>query len=127
MNAPITGIHHVTAIATDPQVNIDFYAGLLGLRLVKKTVNFDDPSAYHLYYGDESGTPGSIITFFYWPGAHARSRGFGSDHRDHVFRPGRRRSISGPGGSRSIASPRPVGRSSARTCSPSPIPTGFPL
>lgn len=67
-NTP-TGLHHLTAIATDPQQNIDFYAGLLGLRLVKKTVNFDDPSAYHLYYGDASGTPGSIITFFYWPGA----------------------------------------------------------
>lgn len=65
----VTGLHHLTAIATDPQANIDFYAGLLGLRLVKKTVNFDDPSAYHLYYGDEAGTPGSIITFFYWPDA----------------------------------------------------------
>jgi len=67
-----TGIHHVTAIASDPQANVDFYAGLLGLRLVKKTVNFDDPSAYHLYYGDEIGTPGTIVTFFYWPGAEAR-------------------------------------------------------
>jgi glyoxalase family protein len=69
MKNHITGLHHLTAIATDAQANIDFYAGLLGLRLVKKTVNFDDPSAYHLYYGDEAGTPGSIITFFYWPGA----------------------------------------------------------
>jgi glyoxalase family protein len=69
LGAPITGLHHLTAIATDAQANIDFYAGLLGLRLVKKTVNFDDPSAYHLYYGDETGSPGSIITFFYWPGA----------------------------------------------------------
>lgn len=73
MNTPIAGLHHLTAIATDPQANIDFYAGLLGLRLVKKTVNFDDPSAHHLYYGDETGTPGSILTFFYWPGA-ARGR-----------------------------------------------------
>ena len=73
MKTPITGLHHLTAIATDAQANIDFYAGLLGLRLVKKTVNFDDPSAYHLYYGDEAGTPGSIVTFFYWPGAsHGR-------------------------------------------------------
>src|SRR5690606_5672894 len=71
---PITGIHHITAIASDPQQNIDFYVGLLGLRLVKKTVNFDDPSAYHLYYGDESGTPGTIVTFFYWPGLAARGR-----------------------------------------------------
>lgn len=74
MNSQITGIHHVTAIASDPQRNIDFYAGLLGLRMVKKTVNFDDPSAYHLYYGDESGSPGSIVTFFYWPGHEARGR-----------------------------------------------------
>lgn len=73
MQAP-TGIHHVTAIASDPQANVDFYAGLLGLRLVKKTVNFDDPSAYHLYYGDETGTPGTIVTFFYWPGAEGRGR-----------------------------------------------------
>lgn len=74
MKPEITGIHHVTAIASDPQRNIDFYAGLLGLRMVKKTVNFDDPSAYHLYYGDESGSPGSIVTFFYWPGHEARGR-----------------------------------------------------
>lgn len=71
--AHVAGLHHLTAIATDAQANIDFYAGLLGLRLVKQTVNFDDPSAYHLYYGDASGTPGTIITFFYWPGAaHGR-------------------------------------------------------
>lgn len=69
-----TGLHHLTAIASDPQANVDFYAGLLGLRLVKRTVNFDDPSAYHLYYGDEAGTPGSIVTFFYWPGYEARGR-----------------------------------------------------
>jgi glyoxalase family protein len=74
MNNTPTGIHHVTAIASDPQANVDFYAGLLGLRLVKKTVNFDDPSAYHLYYGDETGTPGSIMTFFYWPGHGGRGR-----------------------------------------------------
>ncbi|MDB6132058.1 MAG: 2,6-dichloro-p-hydroquinone 1,2-dioxygenase [Verrucomicrobiales bacterium] len=70
----ITGIHHVTAIADDPQGNVDFYAGLLGLRLVKRTVNFDDPSAYHLYYGDAAGSPGSIVTFFYWPGHAVRGR-----------------------------------------------------
>lgn len=70
----ITGIHHVTAIAGDPQGNVDFYAGLLGLRLVKRTVNFDDPSAYHLYYGDAAGSPGSIVTFFYWPGHASRGR-----------------------------------------------------
>jgi glyoxalase family protein len=74
MTSLITGIHHVTAIASDPQRNVDFYAGLLGLRLVKKTVNFDDPSAYHLYYGDETGTPGSIVTFFYWPSNAGRGQ-----------------------------------------------------
>ena len=60
----ITGIHHVTALAGSPQKNIDFYAGILGLRLVKKTVNFDAPEVYHFYYGDEVGHPGSILTFF---------------------------------------------------------------
>lgn len=72
-----SGFHHVTAIASDPQANVDFYAGLLGLRLVKKTVNFDDPSSYHLYYGDEQGSPGSILTFFPWPGARRGVRGSG--------------------------------------------------
>ena len=69
MNPTITGLHHVTAITALPQENIDFYCGVLGLRLVKLTVNFDDPASYHLYYGDELGSPGSIITFFAWPGA----------------------------------------------------------
>jgi catechol 2,3-dioxygenase-like lactoylglutathione lyase family enzyme len=65
----IPGIHHVTAITADAQKNIDFYCGVLGLRLVKLTVNFDDPGSYHLYYGDELGRPGTIMTFFAWPGA----------------------------------------------------------
>ena len=60
----IRGLHHVTAIAIDPQANIDFYTQVLGLRLVKDTVNFDDPSTYHFYYGDKSGNPGTILTFF---------------------------------------------------------------
>lgn len=60
------GIHHITAVAGDPQRNYQFYAKLMGLRLVKKTVNFDDPTVYHLYYGDESGQPGTILTFFPW-------------------------------------------------------------
>jgi glyoxalase family protein len=72
--ATILGLHHVTAIAGDPQQNIDFYAGLLGLRLVKLTVNYDDPTAYHVYYGDAQGHPGTILTFFSWPGA-MRGRG----------------------------------------------------
>jgi len=67
--AGIEGLHHVTAIVGEPQANIDFYAGVLGLRLVKLTVNFDDPTTYHLYYGDGQGHPGTIMTFFPWPGA----------------------------------------------------------
>ncbi|TQR20398.1 ring-cleaving dioxygenase [Psychrobacillus vulpis] len=63
------GIHHITAIVGHPQENVDFYASVLGLRLVKKTINFDDPGTYHLYFGDEGGNPGTIITFFPWVGA----------------------------------------------------------
>src|SRR5688572_1555998 len=70
MNPTLSGIHHVTAITADAQANIDFYCGVLGQRLVKLTVNFDDPGSYHLYYGDEQGRPGTIMTFFAWPGAH---------------------------------------------------------
>lgn len=77
MENQIAGIHHVTAIVEDPQQNIDFYAGVLGLRLVKQTVNFDDPHTYHLYFGDELGQPGTILTFFPWPGARHGSRGTG--------------------------------------------------
>lgn len=77
MSTPLPGIHHVTAIAGDPQRNVDFYAGTLGLRLVKRTVNFDDPGTYHLYYGDEQGRPGTILTFFPWPGGAPGRRGAG--------------------------------------------------
>lgn len=77
---PIPGIHHVTAIASDPQANFDFYARVLGLRLVKKTVNFDDPGAYHLYFGDEAGTPGTILTFFEWPESRRGHWGVGGIH-----------------------------------------------
>jgi glyoxalase family protein len=75
--AILHGIHHVTAITADAQRNVDFYVGLLGLRLVKKTVNFDDPTSYHLYYGDELGRPGSAMTFFVWPGAPRGRQGPG--------------------------------------------------
>jgi glyoxalase family protein len=71
------GIHHITAIAGDPQRNLDFYAGVLGLRLVKLTVNFDDPASYHFYYGDETGRPGSLLTFFPWPGGRRGRQGVG--------------------------------------------------
>jgi catechol 2,3-dioxygenase-like lactoylglutathione lyase family enzyme len=70
-------IHHVTAIAGDPQRNLDFYAGVLGLRLVKLTVNFDDPGTYHFYYGDERGRPGTILTFFTWPQSPRGRTGLG--------------------------------------------------
>jgi glyoxalase family protein len=71
------GIHHITAIAGDPQRNLDFYTEALGLRLVKRTVNFDDPGSYHFYFGDNIGTPGTIMTFFPWPGARRGARGSG--------------------------------------------------
>jgi glyoxalase family protein len=77
MSREIAGIHHVTAIASDPQRNLDFYSDVLGLRLVKLTVNFDDPGTYHFYYGDEEGQPGTILTFFPWPGARRGGRGNG--------------------------------------------------
>jgi len=93
----IKGLHHVTAVARDPQRNIDFYRNILGQRLVKRTVNFDAPDTYHFYFADETGTPGSILTFFAWPntrrGVHgnaetnavaynvpARSLGFWQEH-----------------------------------------------
>ncbi|MGH3322793.1 MAG: ring-cleaving dioxygenase [Streptosporangiaceae bacterium] len=72
-----SGIHHVTAVAADPQRNADFYLQVLGLRLVKRTVNFDVPDSYHLYYGDEAGSPGTILTFFPWPGVPRGRRGTG--------------------------------------------------
>lgn len=71
----ILGIHHITAISSDAQTNIDFYSSLLGLRLIKVTVNFDDPGTYHLYYGDANGKPGSALTFFIWPSAHRGTAG----------------------------------------------------
>jgi glyoxalase family protein len=77
MKTPIVGLHHVTAIASDPQRNLDFYTQVLGLRFVKRTVNFDDPGTYHFYFGDDTGTPGTILTFFPWPGTARGRRGAG--------------------------------------------------
>lgn len=77
MENRIKGLHHITAIAGGAQSNYDFYTGVLGLRLVKKTVNFDDPGTYHFYFGDEVGTPGSILTFFPWEGIQRGSAGVG--------------------------------------------------
>ena len=73
----ITGIHHITAVAGNPQENVDFYHALLGQRLVKTTVNFDDPGTYHFYFGDEIGSPGTILTFFPWRGMPKGTRGNG--------------------------------------------------
>ncbi|WP_334074809.1 MULTISPECIES: ring-cleaving dioxygenase [Paenibacillus] len=77
MSKKTMGIHHITAIVGHPQENVDFYAGVLGLRLVKKTVNFDDPGTYHLYFGDQGGRPGTIITFFPWANAYKGTIGDG--------------------------------------------------
>ena len=79
------GIHHVTAIAGPARRNIDFYTRVLGMRLVKKTVNFDDPGTYHFYYGDEAGSPGSILTFFPWANVAAGRSGVG-ETRETLFR-----------------------------------------
>src|SRR5687767_7661107 len=76
----LEGIHHVTAITGDAPRNVDFYARVLGLRLVKKTVNQDDPTVYHLFYADELGTPGADITFFEYPGARPGKAGAGMVH-----------------------------------------------
>src|SRR5829696_3801397 len=73
----LEGLHHITAICADAQRNVEFYARVLGLRLVKKTVNFDAPDVYHLYYGDEAGHPGSIMTFFEFPGVRPGRAGEG--------------------------------------------------
>jgi len=76
----LEGLHHITAITADAPRNVDFYGRVLGMRLVKKTVNFDQPDVYHLYYGDESGAPGSILTFFEFPGVPRGRAGAGMVH-----------------------------------------------
>lgn len=76
----ILGLHHITLVTRDAQRNVDFYVKTLGLRFVKKTVNFDDPTAYHLYYGDASGSPGTAITFFEWPQSGRGAPGIGGTH-----------------------------------------------
>jgi glyoxalase family protein len=77
----LEGIHHISSITGDAQANVDFYAGQLGLRLVKKTVNQDDPTVYHLFYGDDAGSPGMDLTFFEYPGAGPGRAGQGMIHR----------------------------------------------
>lgn len=76
----ILGLHHITLVTANAQRNIDFYTKVLGLRFIKKTVNFDDPGSYHLYYGDETGKPGTAITFFEWPDAPRGRWGIGGTH-----------------------------------------------
>src|SRR5438270_10391166 len=73
----LRGINHITAIASDPQRNVNFYTQILGLRFAKRSVNFDDPSTYHFYFGDRAGRPGTAVTFFAWPGARRGTRGTG--------------------------------------------------
>lgn len=77
MQNRILGLHHITAIANNAKRNLDFYSQVLGLRLVKKTVNFDDPGTYHFYFGNETGTPGTILTFFPWEGIGSGTNGSG--------------------------------------------------
>ncbi len=77
MNPQVTGLHHITAIASDPRQNLDFYTRALGLRFVKKSVNQDDPGTYHLYYGDYAASPGTILTFFPWAGLRRGRPGTG--------------------------------------------------
>jgi glyoxalase family protein len=76
----IRGLHHITLVCADAQRTVDFYTQVLGLRLVKQTVNFDDPSSYHLYFGDATGRPGTAVTFFEWPGAPRGAPGIGGTH-----------------------------------------------
>ena len=76
----IQGLHHITLVCANAQQTVDFYTGVLGLRLVKQTVNFDDPSSYHLYFGNEVGSPGSAVTFFEWPQAPQGQPGIGGTH-----------------------------------------------
>ncbi len=76
----ITGLHHITLVTADAQRNVDFYTRVLGLRLIKTTVNFDDPGSYHLYYADAVGTPGTVVTFFEWPRANRGRPGIGGTH-----------------------------------------------
>src|SRR4051795_209946 len=88
----IEGIHHVTCITGDAPLNVDFYVRVLGLRMVKKTVNQDDPTVYHLFYADEKGSPGADITFFEYPGAPRGRAGDGMVHTT-VFRVGSEESL----------------------------------
>ena len=124
----LEGIHHITAITADAPGNVDFYARVLGLRLLKKSVNQDDPTVYHLFYGDEEGTPGADLTFFEYPGMPRGRAGDGMIHRV-LWRVGSAtRSASGPIGwqgrapspaARTAPSSLPTRRASSTSCWPS--------
>ena len=124
----LDGIHHITAITEDAQRNVDFYAGVLGLRLVKKTVNQDNPTVYHLFFADEGGDPGSDLTFFEYPGAPPGGPAPGWSTGSSGASPPRTRSPSGPSGSpptasspsaRATACASPTPRGSTTSCSSS--------
>jgi glyoxalase family protein len=86
----VQGLHHITLVCSDAQRTVDFYTGVLGLRLVKQTVNFDDPTSFHLYFGDAVGSPGSAVTFFEWPRAPKGAPGVGGTHHFALTVPDRR-------------------------------------
>ena len=117
----LEGIHHITAITGDAPANVEFYVGVLGLRLVKKTVNQDDPTVYHLFYADEQGSPGADLTFFEYPGAARGEAGAGMVHRI-AWRVGvaRRDRLLGAAARR----PRRRGACATATGSCSPTPRG---
>ena len=115
----LEGIHHITAITADAQKNVDFYAGVLGLRLVKKTVNQDNPTVYHLFFADEKGSAGSDLTFFEFPGVPPGTGGGGGRPPDRLAgRLDRGRSTSGPSGSQRTASSRSERATSLRFSDP---------
>ena len=129
----LEGIHHITAITEDAQRNVDFYAGVMGLRLVKKTVNQDNPTVYHLFFADEAGDAGSDLTFFEYPGAPLGRAGAGMVHRI-VWRVGSAeaarllgRAAGAPTGSSPSATARasssPTPRGSSTSCWSSRCPT----
>ena len=84
----ILGLHHITLVSSNAQQTVDFYTKVLGLRLVKKTVNFDDHNSYHLYFGDEVGSPGSAVTFFWWGERGKRAPRTGGGHQFATRKPG---------------------------------------
>ena len=128
----LEGIHHITCITGDAPRNVDFYARVMGLRMVKKTVNQDDPTIYHLFYGDEEGAPGHDLTFFEYPGAAPGTAGAGMVHRlihrvgstddaRLLGRPARRRGHRDEARERIARLRRPRGaRARARACSTCP-------